>query len=240
MTQREVLAHCSGFLSSGITNTIFFLNAHCFNIAQQNPEYYQAIEQADLLLNDGIGVKVASWFSGISFPENLNGTDLIPNILELAAREGSLVYFLGSTEGVVVKAASSAEVQIPGLRIAGTQNGFFHQEDSGKLVQQINDSGAEVLVLGMGVPKQELWAWKNKHLLPKVRIIIAGGAVFDFISGTVRRAPLWMRRINTEWLFRLIIEPGRLWKRYLVGGVQFFYYIISIQKKQKHRKNKIS
>lgn len=228
MTQREVLAQCIDFLSSGITNTIFFLNAHCFNIAQQNPEYFRAIDQADLLLNDGIGVKIASWFSGISFPENLNGTDLIPRILELAARNGGSVFLLGGAEGVAVKAASFAGKQIPDLQIAGTHNGFFQSEHSGKLVQQINDSGAEVLVLGMGVPKQELWIWENKHLLPKVRIIIAGGAILDFISGAVRRAPLWMRRINTEWLYRLIIEPGRMWKRYLVGGFRFLYYVLSL------------
>lgn len=236
VTQREVLAHCIDFLSSGVTNIIFFLNAHCINIAQQNPEYFRAIDQADLLLNDGIGVRIASWFSGISFPDNLNGTDLIPQILGLAAREGSSVFFLGGAEGVALEAASRSGKQIPELLIAGAHHGFFQPEDFGKLVQQINDSNAQVLVLGMGVPKQELWTQENKHLFPKVRIIIAGGAILDFISGKVKRAPLWMRKINAEWLFRLMLEPDRMGNRYLLGGFRFFYYVLKLSSRKSSKR----
>lgn len=232
-TQKEVLARCMDFFSSGSPHTLFFLNAHCFNVAQRNVDYFRAIKDADLLLNDGIGIRIASWFSGVSFPENLNGTDLIPQIFILAAREKRKVFFLGGAEGVATNAAKKIKDQLPELNVAGTHHGFFQPERTDALVKQINESGAELVVLGLGVPKQELWACENAKKMPGVRIIIAGGAILDFISGTVKRAPLWMRKLNLEWLYRLMLEPGRMWKRYLVGGFQFFYYLFSLTFKKR-------
>ena len=104
-TAEEVLDECKFFFQSDTPHEIFFLNAHCFNIAQKNRDYFKAINQAELLLNDGIGVKIASWFSGISFPENLNGTDLIPRILQLSSKKNKKVFFLGGAEGVAERAA---------------------------------------------------------------------------------------------------------------------------------------
>lgn len=234
--QAEVLGRCHDFLSSGATHTIFFLNAHCFNIAQKNHAYFNAIHHADLLLNDGIGVRIASWFAGITFPENLNGTDLIPKILELAARQNCPIFFLGGAQGIAAKAASEVTKKIPGLIVAGTHHGYFQQQDSDALVRQINESGAEILILGMGVPRQELWAYKQIGKLTGVRIILAGGAILDFLSGTIKRAPLWMRKLYLEWLYRLLLEPGRMWKRYLLGGGQFLFFLISLRFRKKWSK----
>ncbi len=227
--QEEVFRQCKHFLNSNRPNTIFFLNAHCFNQSQINKEYRNAINQSDLLLNDGIGIKLASLLAGVNIGENLNGTDLIPKILALAGRENKKVFFLGGIEGVAEKAASRTRKLIPGIRISGCRSGYFKDEDTEGIIKHIDNSGADILVLGMGVPKQELWAYENQKKLKNIKIIIAGGAILDFISGRAKRAPLWMRKIHMEWLYRLYREPGRMWKRYIIGNIIFFVHLFRIK-----------
>lgn len=229
MDVQEVMKRCENFFSSPKAHTIFFLNAHCFNVAQKNPDYHHALNQADLLLNDGIGLEIASRLSPFRFKENLNGTDLIPKILHLASVNQKKIFLLGGEEGVVTRAAEKIKEQNPEAHIAGHHSGFFSQEQEQDVIEKIRVSGARILVIGMGVPKQELWAHRNKELLKSVNIIIAGGAVLDFISGKVNRAPAWIRKIHMEWVFRLMMEPRRMWKRYLVGNVVFFWNILRIK-----------
>lgn len=230
-----VLERCKHFFNSDASHTIFFLNAHCFNISQQNSEYHNVINKSDLLLNDGIGIRLASLFANIRIGENLNGTDLIPEILSLASIEGKKIYFLGGVEGVAEKAAVRIKRIIPGIQITGYRSGYFKDHEEENLIEEINYSGAEILILGMGVPKQELWAFRNRKYLTNTKIIIAGGAILDFISGQVSRAPGWIRRIHMEWLYRLVKEPKRMWKRYIIGNFLFFFYLIKF--KYSSRKN---
>jgi N-acetylglucosaminyldiphosphoundecaprenol N-acetyl-beta-D-mannosaminyltransferase len=229
LTTEQVLNLTRNFLNSSSTHTIFFLNAHCFNLAQKNPSYYQSLNKTDLLLNDGIGIKLASLFTNVKIKENLNGTDLIPIILSIAAANGNNVFFLGGQEGVAELAARNAMNKISGLNVTGYHSGFFNKTDEPELIQKINNSNAEILVLGMGVPKQEIWAFQNQDLLKATKIIIAGGAILDFLSENIKRAPRWVRKINMEWLFRLYLEPKRMWKRYVIGNIVFFYHVISLK-----------
>jgi N-acetylglucosaminyldiphosphoundecaprenol N-acetyl-beta-D-mannosaminyltransferase len=124
LTTEQVLNITKNFLNSNSTHTIFFLNAHCFNLAQKNPVYYHSLNNTDLLLNDGIGIKLASLFTKVKIKENLNGTDLIPLIMSLAAAKGSSVFFLGGQEGVAEQAALNAMNKIAGLKITGYHSGF--------------------------------------------------------------------------------------------------------------------
>lgn len=227
--EQEVMNRCENFFSSPKPHTIFFLNAHCFNVAQKNPDYQHALNQADMLLNDGIGLDIASRFTPYRFKENLNGTDLIPKILNLAAQNKKKIFLLGGEEGVSARAAEIITEQNPDVEIAGYHSGFFSEEKEKQLIEVINNSGTHVLVIGMGVPKQELWAHENKTLLKSVKIIIAGGAVLDFISGNVKRAPLWIRKIHMEWVYRLFLEPKRMWRRYLVGNLVFFWNVLKLR-----------
>jgi N-acetylglucosaminyldiphosphoundecaprenol N-acetyl-beta-D-mannosaminyltransferase len=223
--QKEALDMCRTYFRSSRAHAIFFLNAHCFNIAQKNPAYFSAINNADLLLNDGIGIKFGSVVAGIKLKQNMNGTDLIPQILGLSAIEQQPVYFLGGRPGVAQAAAEKAAANIPGLKIAGYHSGYFSIEQQPDLIQQINQSGARVLVLGMGVPKQELWAEKHLQSFENLKIVIAGGAILDFLSENVSRAPLWLRKMNMEWVYRFYLEPSRLFYRYTTGILQYFYYL---------------
>jgi N-acetylglucosaminyldiphosphoundecaprenol N-acetyl-beta-D-mannosaminyltransferase len=228
LNRAEALKKCGEFLAGDKCRTICFLNAHCFNVAQEDTAYAQAIRDADLLLHDGIGLKVVSVIAGVSLQDNLNGTDFIPAILELAARADAPVYFLGGREGIAEKAAQNIQAKSPGLHIAGYRSGFFDASDEHEVLAAINRTDACVVVLGMGVPRQELWAQRNRENLPKVRLLISGGAILDFISGTIPRAPLWVRRLRLEWLFRLCLEPRRMWRRYIVGSFVLLGHVVRL------------
>lgn len=218
LSRTEALQICRQFLSDNTCRTLCFLNAHCFNLAQTDPAYAQAINEADLLLNDGIGVKLVSLFAGVPLQDNLNGTDLIPDILRDAETDDVSVFLLGGRDGVAAAAAEALATDMPGLRIVGARSGYFNAEEEPQVVDAINHSGAQLVVLGMGVPRQELWAARHARELAHARLIVSGGAILDFMSGVVPRAPLWMRRLRMEWLFRLGLEPGRMWRRYILGS----------------------
>lgn len=229
LTSEEVLDICKKSLHSVDVFTIFFMNAHCFNIAQKNEDYRRVINESSLLLNDGIGIQLASFLTDIKFSENLNGTDLIPKILTIAAEQHAGVFFLGSKHHIAELASIEAKKNNPDLIISGYHSGYFEVNEEEKVITKINESGAKILILGMGVPRQELWSDRNKELLNHVKIIIAGGAILDFISREIKRAPLWMRRIYLEWFYRLYLEPGRMWRRYIIGNIRFFFHIINMK-----------
>ncbi|ASO22909.1 exopolysaccharide biosynthesis WecB/TagA/CpsF family protein [Actinoalloteichus hoggarensis] len=197
-----------------------YVNAHSANVATAEPAYHRVLRDADLVLNDGSGMATAARWHGTPFPANLNGTDFTPEILRLAADRELSVFFLGGEDDVGARAAAALTERIPGLRSAGSLPGFPPASDEAAVVARIKASGADVLVVGMGNPRQELWLARN---LPATgaRLGVAVGAFLDFASGRVPRAPRWMRRLRIEWLFRLCREPHRLFRRYVLGGPLF-------------------
>jgi N-acetylglucosaminyldiphosphoundecaprenol N-acetyl-beta-D-mannosaminyltransferase len=225
----ETLSICKDFINSTTNHLIFFLNAHCFNIAQKNQEYKDALNNADILLNDGIGIQLGSKKLKIALKENMNGTDFIPRLLEFSKENEQKVYFLGGTEGVASVAKAKTENKIPGISIVGARNGYFDFNNDQEIIHDIISKGTDVLIVGMGVPRQELWLIKNRTKLTGVKISVAGGAILDFISEKVERAPKWMQRTGTEWVFRLRQEPARLFHRYALGIPLFFYYTIKLK-----------
>jgi exopolysaccharide biosynthesis WecB/TagA/CpsF family protein len=163
--------------------------------------------------------------NGDAFPENLNGSDFNPLILELAARRRWAVYFLGASPGVAEAAAGRLQVQIPDLTVAGTRDGFFPRSDDASVAQAIKGTGAQVLMVAMGNPLQEFWL--RDHLADTGASLGVGvGAFFDFSAENVKRAPAWMNHAGIEWVFRLLQEPQRLWKRYVVGNPVFLVRVL--------------
>jgi exopolysaccharide biosynthesis WecB/TagA/CpsF family protein len=207
-------------LRPGLRQTAAFINAHCVNVAARDKTYHWALSRADYLLPDGSGVQLAAKMKGHRFIENLNGTDLFVPICQKAAASGLSVFFFGSSEGVARRAADKAREIAPGLVIAGVRNGFFSNEDEDRIIDEINTSRAGILLVALGVPKQEIWIARNRHRL-NADIVMGVGAQFDFWSGRVRRAPLLMRKAGLEWLMRLAVEPRRMARRYLVGNFTF-------------------
>lgn len=224
--EEEVLALLSKDIDSGRSIELFFLNAHCFNLAQKDREYFDILNSCDYLLNDGIGIKIASKIEKLVLKKNLNGTDFIPEIAEMASKKGYKIFLLGAKDGIAEEAAVKLKEKFEGLQIAGVHSGYG-LDDS--VLELINNSKADILIAGMGVPMQEKWIRENKSKLGSVKLFVGGGAILDFLSQRIRRAPLLMRKIGLEWVFRLCLEPGRLWRRYLVGNFLFFYYILVLK-----------
>lgn len=209
---------------------VFFVNAHCFNLAQSDPDYMQAIKAAQFVLNDGIGVKLASKLSGIVLKENMNGTDFIPKIIEFGYQNQKSFFLLGGEPGIAEKTAEKLQVKFPGIKINGTRNGYFDSQSEEMVIEQINLSEADILIVGMGVPRQEKWLYNNRDRFTSVHTAVAGGAILDFIAGKVIRAPKWVQKIGLEWFWRFLQEPKRLFKRYFVGNFIFFRHILKLKK----------
>jgi exopolysaccharide biosynthesis WecB/TagA/CpsF family protein len=200
--------------------TIFFANAHSLNLARRIPELELAMREATLVLNDGAGLALAGRMRRRPFPENLNGSDLSPRLLALAASVGAPTYFLGARPGVAERAAERMASAIDGLEIAGYRDGYFSSDETPRVLTDIHRSGAGLLLVAMGNPRQELWL--SEHLgACGARVGVGVGAFFDFASGTLPRAPTWMNRAGIEWVWRFAHEPRRLAARYLIGNPLF-------------------
>jgi N-acetylglucosaminyldiphosphoundecaprenol N-acetyl-beta-D-mannosaminyltransferase len=230
----EALKFCNSVLQEGKENKmIFFLNAHCFNIAQKNSDYLEAINNADLLLNDGIGIKIGTKILKLPHKENMNGTDFIPKVIELCIDKKRPIFLLGAKEGISDTAAETLKAKYPDINIVGNRSGYFTKDEEDDMINEIDALQTEVLIVGMGVPIQELWIYKNREKFKNVKIIIAGGAIIDFISGKVKRAPVFIQKIGLEWLFRFAQEPRRLFKRYFSGNFVYFWYVFTMLRKRK-------
>jgi N-acetylglucosaminyldiphosphoundecaprenol N-acetyl-beta-D-mannosaminyltransferase len=155
---------------------------------------------------------------------NVNGTDLFPHLCEAAARENLPIFLLGARPGIAQAAADAMVQRYPDLKVAGARDGYFGPDEDKTVVEAINASGAQILLAAFGAPRQELWIarWRE-HLT--VAVAMGVGGLFDFYSGRIPRAPVWMREIGLEWVYRLLQEPGRMWRRYVIGNPIFLYRV---------------
>lgn len=196
---------------------VSFLNAHCANIAHRSEDYAHSLHRADFVLPDGIGINLAARMAGKEIRENLNGTDFIPKFLKQAARLGNSVYLFGGKPGTAQAAAHALCQEIDGLDIVGTRDGFAGMVGA---AEDIAHSGADIVIVALGVPLQELWIERHFHEL-KADVAIGVGACLDFIAGNVKRAPRIVRQMHMEWGWRLLMEPRRMAGRYLIGNITF-------------------
>jgi len=199
----------------------------------RHPELLDILRRADTVTADGMPIVWASRLQGAPLKERVAGSDLVPRLAEEAARRGLSLYFLGGREGIGARAAEILTERHPGLRVAGIQSPYVHvegeelvfsDEEDAAVVQEINRSGADILLVALGNPKQEIWFHRNRDRL-KVPVSIGVGGTFEFIAGTVSRAPAWMQRTGLEWIYRIGQDPRRLWKRYVVGLFKFSFMI---------------
>jgi N-acetylglucosaminyldiphosphoundecaprenol N-acetyl-beta-D-mannosaminyltransferase len=204
---------------------IAFVNPACVNIAAGDPCYRATLARADWVCPDGIGMKIAGRILERPIRQNLNGTDLFPRLCAALARSGRSMYLLGARPGVAADVAAWAQRHFPQLRIAGTHSGYFEGDDEATVLAEIRDSGADVLLVAMGVPAQDHWL---RHNLKRsgATVGIGVGGLFDFYGGRIPRAPPWLREIGGEWTYRLLQEPRRMWRRYLVGNAVFLWRVV--------------
>lgn len=198
---------------------VAFLNAHSANVAAADAEF-AAILADFLVLPDGIGVDIAaSQLYGRPFLENLNGTDFVPALLK-AFLKPVTVGIVGAVRENGEKAATGLSAVLPQHRFVYVNDGYLSPEEEPIVLERIRKLRPDILLVAMGVPRQEKWIERNLGA-DYCTVPIAVGALLDFLSGAVRRAPPWIRRMRMEWLYRLAIEPARLWRRYILGNPLF-------------------
>ncbi|MEI6067586.1 MAG: WecB/TagA/CpsF family glycosyltransferase [Methylococcaceae bacterium] len=201
-----------------------FVNPDCLNIAYTNTAYRGILQGADRVLPDGIGINVGCRMLNESLLANINGTDLFPRLCERAAKSRYGLFLLGGLPGIAELTAQAMQQRYPDLIIAGVHDGYFTSEQESQVIETINNSGAAILLVGFGVPKQELWLARYRELLKPI-VCLGIGGLFDYYSGRIPRAPVWMREIGLEWTWRLLQEPGRMWRRYIIGNPLFLYRV---------------
>lgn len=200
-----------------------FVNADCMNRAVELPRYRALLAAMRAVYADGSGIRLATrFFTPFAIRDNVNGTDMFPLLCDELFRRGRSLYLLGAAPGVAAAVAVAAKARCPGLAIAGTHDGMLADADHARVVAAINASGANVLLVAMGAPRQEFWIAEHAHEL-KVAVAIGVGGLFDFASGNMPRAPAWLRRLGLEWTYRLRQEPSRLWRRYVLGNPLFLW-----------------
>ncbi|ABZ76073.1 glycosyl transferase, WecB/TagA/CpsF family [Shewanella halifaxensis HAW-EB4] len=205
-----------------------FINTDCLNISIQDESYRQCLQQSKHIFADGIGVRLACLSKGKGLQDNLNGTDMFPRLCELASKNNLSIFMLGGSDNVAQSAASNMQNRYQDLKIAGCHSGYFNSETNSDenqgVIDIINQSNADILLVAMGAPKQELWLAANKQKLT-CSVGVGVGGLFDFYANRIKRAPLWLRQIGFEWSYRLLQEPKRMWKRYILGNPSFLYRV---------------
>lgn len=204
---------------------VVFVNAAKVVRYHQDLDLRQAIDRADILLADGVPIVWASKLIGSPLPGRVNGTDLMDEMLRICSQRGYRVFLLGARLDVLRCTMQEILRLHPRLKIAGYRDGYFDRHDEAEIVRQINESQADILLLGMSTPQKELWGDRNLPLL-NVAVCQGVGGSFDVLAGVVRRAPLWMQRSGLEWLYRLLQEPRRLWRRYLKTNSAFVLLVL--------------
>lgn len=196
-----------------------FINAHCLNIACRDPEYVDILNRADAVWPDGSGIRMAGRIRRFPVPENVNGTDMFPLICVKPYR----IFMLGGMPGVAEKAMENAKRKYPAAEFIGTASGFFADEKEERaVIDRISALDPDILLVAMGVPKQEKWIAKHRGELVCGTALAVGG-LLDFVSERIPRAPLWMRKLGIEWCYRLYQEPRRMFRRYVIGNPLFLF-----------------
>jgi N-acetylglucosaminyldiphosphoundecaprenol N-acetyl-beta-D-mannosaminyltransferase len=221
-TEKMITSRHKGIILSG--------NILAYNLAYEQETLRDFFNRADVVRLDGAGVRLGARILGYDTPERMTWADFGWDLARLCEQRGFTLFLLGAKPGVSDKAAARLKGRFPDLRVVGTHHGYFDKTrdslENRAVIQRINTLKPNVLIVGFGMPLQERWLMDNwDDIRPDVTF--TGGAVFDYISGDLRRPPGWMIDHGFEWLGRLMVEPQRLWKRYVIGNPLFLYRVLN-------------
>ena len=209
----QIIAQWRASDRAQVCQQIVTVNPEFVMNAQRNKDFRTAINAAALIVADGVGVVWATRYLGRPVPERVTGTDLLPELAQRCAATGYRLYLLGAAPGIAEAAGARLQELAPGLVIAGTYAGSPEPNEEEEIIERVRVAHADVLCVAYGAPAQDLWIWRNLARLP-VAVAIGVGGAYDFLSGRQQRAPVFLRKLGLEWLYRLYREPWR-WRRML-------------------------
>lgn len=218
------------FLSDKNSHFIVTPNPEMVLRAQKDNYFKNVLNSASLAIPDGVGLVLASKFLDNQIEKKVAGVDFMEEICRIAEKNGRSVFLLGAMDGIAGKARENLKNKFPNLKIVGYLDGDF---DLKMCHKNVNTESPDILFVALGAPKQEKWIFENLDKMKSVRLAMGVGGAFDFLSGKIKRAPLWMRKIGLEWMWRLILEPKRA-KRILNAVVVFpaiFLYSLLVKTK---------
>jgi N-acetylglucosaminyldiphosphoundecaprenol N-acetyl-beta-D-mannosaminyltransferase len=225
----ELHASILDIVRQGEHALVLHINVHGLNLCYRDPALRYFFNAAPVVFSDGAGVVLAARILGEYLPERITYADWALQLAAFAESEGLSLFFLGARPGVAESAAARLKGRYPNLKIAGVHHGYFDQtagaSENEAVLAKINATRPDVLLVGFGMPLQERWLMRNwKHL--DAHVALTGGAVFDYVSGELKRGPRVLTDNGFEWLARLLIEPGRLWRRYVIGNPLFLLRVL--------------
>jgi N-acetylglucosaminyldiphosphoundecaprenol N-acetyl-beta-D-mannosaminyltransferase len=225
----ELHARILGIVRQGGHALVLHVNVHGLNLCYRDPALRSFFNAAPVVFSDGAGVVLAARILGEYLPERITYADWAWQLAAFAERERLSLFLLGARPGVAKSAAARLEGRYPNLEIAGVHHGYFDQtagaSENEAVLAEINAASPDVLLVGFGMPLQERWLMQNWNRID-ARVVLTGGAVFDYVSGELKRGPRILTDNGFEWLARLLIEPGRLWRRYVIGNPLFLLRVL--------------
>jgi N-acetylglucosaminyldiphosphoundecaprenol N-acetyl-beta-D-mannosaminyltransferase len=220
VSKRTLLDQMKTWAAGNSRRTILYVNAHCLNVAYNNPTHRAVLNQADLVYADGAGVVLASRLLGGCTLQKLTGRYWISDFCSVAAAEGLRLYFLAGQPGVAELASQALRRKWPGLQIVGTNNGYFSATNETEILADIAAAKPHVLFVGMNTPRQEKWIAAHRTEID-APVCWAVGALFDIVAGLETPVPDWLNGLNLEWFWRFLMDPSGKWRRYLIGNPLF-------------------
>jgi N-acetylglucosaminyldiphosphoundecaprenol N-acetyl-beta-D-mannosaminyltransferase len=218
----------ASYIRRGHKALVLHANVHCLNLSCEQRWLRDWLNAADIVFCDGAGVILGARLLGCHIPQRITYADWMWQLADFCEAHQFTLYFLGARPGVAERAAERLCERFPDLRVNGTHHGHFDKTpgnpENQAVIRKINAVQPDILLVGLGMPLQERWLLENWDQV-EAKVALTGGAVFDYISGELRRAPSWMTDHGLEWLGRLIIEPRRLWQRYVIGNPVFLWRV---------------
>lgn len=209
VTMDEAIEIVESYMKEKKPSIVATANAEMIMMANRDPELKQILNGADLVVPDGAGTVWAARHLGFAMPERVAGYDLVQRLLARAPERGTGVFFLGSAPGVAQMAKAAAEVKFPGLRVVGARDGYFSSAQEPEVIEEIRAARPDLLLVALGVPRQEKWIQRHMRKLA-VPVSIGVGGTLDVMAGIVKRAPVWMQKAKLEWLYRGMRQPKRI------------------------------
>ena len=235
LSMDETIERVEEIIAAGKPTQHVVVNASKVNLMRKDAKLRKIVNHCPLINADGASIIWAAKKLGVPVKERVTGIDLFLKLVELAPKKDYKIYLFGAKEEVVTKVKAIFEEQYPGIRIVGYRNGYFTEADEPQIVKDMAESGADMMFVAFSSPKKEYWV--NKYLDQLgIPFVMGVGGSFDVVAGVTDRAPVWMQQHGLEWFYRFIQEPGRMWRRYIIGNAEFVIYTYRMKFAKKSKK----